>query len=145
MFKTSEFRGNARSPIRFHNMRGEELFNLIKSDLPYALKEQGVPANIREDVVKSGGMFGSKSPMLIISYPNPPTSFFHIGILVNDNVVSFPLLGESEQNTKLNKKKYYQSEGSFIRAAMIHPDEFILQQEEAWQLAVIDAFDSMTE
>lgn len=145
MFKTSEFRGSARPPIRFYNLRGAALYNLLKSDLPIALRDAHVPANVREDEVKSGGLFGSKNPMLIVSYPNPPTSFFHIGILVNDNVVSFPLLGESEQNTKLNKKNYYRNQGSLIRASMIHPNEFILQQEEAWQLAVLDAFDSMTE
>lgn len=145
MFKTNEFRGNARPPIRFHNLRGQALYNLLKSDLPIALKEYNVPANIHEDEVKSGGLFGSRSPMLVVSYPNPPTSFFHIGFLVNDNVISFPLLGESAQNTKLNKKNYYKEQGNFIRAGLIQPDEFILQQEEAWQLAVLDAFDSMTE
>ena len=145
MYKTSEFRGIVREAVRFNNMRGEDLYKRIKEVLPIALKEANIPFTMHEDYVKSGGMFGSKNPMLIINYPNPPTSFFQIGIVVNDNIVSFPLLGESAQNTKLNKKEYYKSSGNLPRAAMINPDEFILQQEKSWNLAVMDVFDSLTE
>lgn len=143
MYKTSDFRGNACDPRMFSNSRGQRLFEDIRNSLPAALKKAGIPANVEVDEAKSGGMFGSKVPLLVIKYPNPPTQFFYIGIMVNDNVVSFPLLGESVQNTKMNKKADLEKQGSFLRAAMVKPDELILQQEHAWQAAVIKTFESL--
>lgn len=141
LYKTSDFRGTVRDAARFKSMRGDELFQAMRDNLPAALEAAGIPFHARVDEVKSGGIFGSRNPILIISYPNPPTSFFEIGFLVNDNVVSFPLLGESKQNTKMNMKKSYASEGKHFKAAMINPDEFILQQELSWQASVMDVFD----
>lgn len=144
MFKTSEIRGTFRDNIRFTRMRGDALFQQIKTLFPDELRERGIPFKFREDVMKSGGLFGSKSPMLLIWHPAPPTQFFSIGIVVNDNVVSFVALGASAQNTKKAQKAEYEAEGKHIRAAMIHPDEFILQQESAWRNSVLDAFDAIT-
>lgn len=143
MYRTTDFRGKASDPIRFGSMRGEELFRVLSSNLPAALEQAGVPFISRVDEVKSGGIFGSRNPILIISYPNPPTSFFEMGFLVNDNVVSFPLLGESKQNTKMNMKKSFTDEGKFIKAAMVNPDEFILEQEMSWEASVMDVFNSL--
>ena len=142
LIKTSDFRGTVRDAMRFKDMRGTELFDALKKNLPAALEEAGVPFRSHLDEVKSGGIFGSRNPILIISYPNPPTSFFDIGFLVNDNVVSFVLLGESKQNTKMNMKQSYSNEGKFFKAAMVNPDEFILQQEHSWQASVMDVFDA---
>ena len=138
LFKTSDFRGTVRDAMRFKDMRGTELFDALKKNLPAALEEAGVPFRSHLDEVKSGGIFGSRNPILIISYPNPPTSFFDIGFLVNDNVVSFVLLGESKQNTKMNMKQSYSNEGKFFKAAMVNPDEFIwlcLQPEIAFKFS----------
>ena len=142
MYKTSDFRGTASDAMRFKEIRGAELFDALCKNLPVALEDAGIPFQSRVDEVKSGGIFGSRNPILIISYPNPPTSFFDIGFLVNDNVVSFPLLGESKQNTKMNMKRSLESEGKHFKAALVKPDEFILQQELSWQASVMDAFDS---
>lgn len=143
MYRTTDFRGKAQDPIRFGSMRGSELFDVLSRNLPAELERAGIPFRARTDEVKSGGMFGSRNPILIISYPDPPTSFFEMGFLVNDNVVSFPLLGESKQNTKMNMKKTYTSEGKFLKAAMVNPDEFILEQEMAWEASVMDVFNSL--
>ena len=144
MIKTGAFRGELRDKVRIRDMRGQELFDGICRNLPEKLKEEGIPFTSRTDEVRSGGIFGgSSSPCLIISHPNPPTCFFEIVFLVNDNVISFHVIGESEQNTKANKKAAYEQEGKWIRAAMVSADEFILQQEQSWQADVLDTFASM--
>lgn len=143
MFNTSEFRGIVADAIRVRDAQGDELYDFIKRNLRRVTKERGIPAVFSEDQVKSGGLFAPKYPLLIIQHPNPPTRFFYIGITVNQNIVSFPLLGESKQNTAMNKKKALEAEGKFIAAALTKPDEFILQQEYAWQREIMDAIDSL--
>ena len=146
MIKTSYFRGELREKVRIRDMRGQVLFDSICRNLPDVLKNEGIPYQCRTDAVQTGGFFGgSSSPILIVGYPSPPTRFFDIVFVVNDNIISFYVIGESEQNTKANKKAAYEQEGKFIRAAMISPDEFILDQERAWQADVLDAFASMFE
>lgn len=143
MYKTSDFRGPIRDPIRIEATSGNELYQAMRKNLPATLKDRGIPHSVHEDTVKSGGMLGTKLPMLIISHPNPPTSFFNMGFIVNDHVISFVYLGESAQNTKMNKKLSMEAEGKHLRAAMIKPDEFILQQEKLWNSQVLDSFDSL--
>lgn len=146
MIKTGDLRGEIRDKVRIRDMHGQALFDGICRNLPNKLEEEGIPFNYRTDEVRSGGFFGgSSSPCLIISHPNPPTRFFGIVILVNDNVISFHVIGESEQNTKANKQAMYEKEGKWIRAKMIGVDEFILQQEQAWQADVLDTFASLFE
>lgn len=143
MFKTSDFRGTIRDGSRFSDMSGDTLYQAIARDLPRALKEAGIPCSVREDSVKSGGIFGTHLPMLLVSHPNPPSKFFSMGFVVNGNVVSFVYLGESTQNTKMNTKKALEAEGKYLRAAMVKPDEFLLQQEHSWNASVLDVFDSL--
>ena len=66
-----------------------------------------------------------------------------MGFLVNGNVISFPLLGESKQNTTRNRKNAYLAEGKYIKAALFNPDEFILEQEQAWQAMVMRVFNRL--
>ena len=143
MYKTSDFRGSIRDSIHIDALSGDALYQAMRKDLPATLKDKSIPHTVHEDTVKSGGLFGTKLPILVISHPNPPTSFFSMGFVVNDNVISFVYLGESAQNTKLNKKRSMEAEGKHLRAAMIKPDEFILQQEKLWNLQVLDSFDSL--
>ena len=58
-------------------------FAISKRNLPDAFKSKNIPASIREDFAKSGGLFGNKVPMLVISHPNPPSHYFDIGIVIN--------------------------------------------------------------
>lgn len=138
-YKTDQFRGSIGNGIRCVDERGETLFSCIQTALPETLREKGIPAQISADVVKSGGVFGTKSPILLVRHPNPPSRFFDIGIVVNDNIITFHLLGESAQNTKVNKQEMLRESGKLLRASFVKPDEFILQQEESWQQEVVDA------
>lgn len=146
MYKTRDFRGTLQNPIRVRGISSEEtLFRFLADNLPTQLKNNGVPAITREDRVKSGGLFGSESPMLIISHPNPPTRFFDIALVVNQNAISFQFLGESVQNTKANKLEQLRAEGKLVRSWMVKPDEIILQQEALWNREVVDAVDGLFE
>lgn len=128
-YSTKDFRGEATQGIRFTNSDAEALTNFFHRELPVALTERGIPSHVRFDTVKSGGLFGTKLPIMIISHPNPPSRFFDVGIVVNGNMVSFPLLGESKQNTAANMGKRY--------------DEFKLQQEESWRASVMDVIEDL--
>lgn len=144
MIKTGAFRGELQEKVRITDMRGQELFDGICRNLPKVLEERGIPYKYRTDEVQTGGFFGGTCrPILVVSHPNPPSRFFSIVFLVNDNVISFHVIGESEQNTKANKKAALEQEGKWIRAAMVTADEFILEQEKSWQADVLDAFASM--
>lgn len=128
-YSTRDFRGEAQQGIRFKDGDAESLMELFQKRLPAELEAQGIPARIRFDTVKSGGLFGTRLPIMIISHPNPPSSFFDIGVVVNGNIVSFPLLGESKQNTAANMGKRY--------------DEFKLQQEQSWCASILDVIGEM--
>lgn len=144
MYQTTAFRGSVSDPTMITDMGGKALFDELVRELPAALKAAGVPHTYRTDEVKSGNFFRSSyNPILIISHPNPPSSFYDIGFLVNENVISFPLLGESKQHATMNRKNAYIAEGKYIKAALFNPDEFILQQERAWQAMVMRAFGTL--
>lgn len=130
-YSTKDFRGEAYQGLRFKGENAETLIEHFHRLLPGALEREGVPAKVRLDTVKSGGLFGTKLPILIISHPNPPSRFFDIGVVVNGNMVSFPLLGESKQNTAANLGKRY--------------DEFKLQQEISWQSSIVDVINGLIE
>ncbi len=134
-YNVKEFRGKAHRPFRCSDSASQTL-HYLKSSLPDAFKAKNIPASVREDVAKSGGLFGSQVPMLVISHPNPPSHYFDIGIVINGQAISFPLLGYSAENTQANKKADAKGlKGLLTRSA----DEFALQEEGLWQADVIDA------
>lgn len=138
-YKTNDARGMAGDGIRCLNANGADLLEIIRDSLQAKLEERGVPARISSNVMKSGGLLGSKAPMLVVTHPNPPSEFFDIGIVINDNLVSFPLLGQSAQNAKVQKLEGLREQGKLVRSWLVRPDEFILQQEGEWQRNVLEA------
>ena len=103
------------------------------------MKKKGIPAVVRSDVAKSGGLLGTRVPMLVISHPNPPSRYFDIGVVVNGQVLSFPLLGYSAENARADKIDKTRSQGKLLKGLLMRkPDEFQLQQEELWQEDVIN-------
>lgn len=123
-YSTRDFRGEAHIGVRFKGGDPDFMMNFFQGSIPQRLNEQGIPAKVSFGTVKSGGLFGTKLPIMVISHPNPPSRFFDIGVVVNGNTVTFPLLGESKQNTARNLKKRY--------------DQFVLEQEESWQASIAD-------
>lgn len=142
-YHTEDFRGFAQDCIVLKKEQDDTtLFYKIKDFMENEIKQRGIPAVIHEGVVKSGGMFGQKKPLLVIAHSDSACKYFFIGIFVAGIQVYFPLLGESAENTKCNRKKRYQESGNFIMAGMTKPDEFKLQQEAEWQYQVLDCFNS---
>lgn len=146
-YKTDEIRGQLLEPITFNNeVGGEELYKKIKDVIVSEIAGGNILANTREDILKSGGLlFGTKIPLLIISNNVPENRFFDIGICVNEKTVSFPLLGESIENTKNNRKNHYIENGNKIKAALIKVDELKLQQEAVWQQSIINCINNYLE
>lgn len=146
-YKTEEIRGHLIEPITFNNeIGGDDLYNKIKETFLAEINAGNILADMREDILKSGGLlFGSKVPLIIISNSSPENRFFDIGICVNEKTVSFPLLGESAENTKNNKKNYYIENGNRIKAALVKVDELKLQQEAVWQQSIIDCINKNIE
>ena len=128
-YNVKEFRGEAHRPLRCTD-GGQATLQYLA---------QTLPAKIRTDTAKSGGLFGSQVPMLVISHPNPPSHYFDIGIVINGQVISFPLLGYSTENTQANKK----ADAKGFKSLLTRSDEFALQEEGLWQTDVIDAILSL--
>lgn len=144
-YNTNDIMGYAQDPIVFSNEQGgNELYEKVKEVMVYGINENGLPATMFEDTIKSGGMFGAKCPLLMIRHSDSSCRFFMIGIFVYGNQVMFALFGESAENTKYNRKQYYQENGNFIKAALIKPDEFKLQSELQWREDILNVFNNAT-
>ena len=138
-YNVKEFRGEAHRPLRCTD-GGQATLQYLAQTLPATYAEWYVPAKLRTGTAKSGGLFGSQVPMLVISHPNPPSHYFDIGIVINGQVISFPLLGYSTENTQANKKADAKGFKSLLTRSA---DEFALQEEGLWQTDVIDAILSL--
>lgn len=144
-YNTNDIMGYAQDPIVFSNEQGgNELYEKVKEVMVYGINENGLPATMFEDTIKSGGMFGTKCPLLMIRHSDSSCRFFMIGIFVYGNQVMFALFGESAENTKYNRKQYYHENGNFIKAALIKPDEFKLQSELRWREDILNVFNNAT-
>ena len=73
-YNVKEFRGEAHRPLRCTD-GGQATLQYLAQTLPATFAERNVPAKIRTDTAKSGGLFGSQVPMLVISHPNPPSHY----------------------------------------------------------------------
>lgn len=139
-------RGEAMSPIQFRDASTLSPGHIIE-----AIREEttarGVPANFREDSIKSGGFFGTNYPCIIISHPNPPQSYFDIMIIINNNILTFQFWGYSKANYDSNRKEMYKQKGTLtgmIRGAIVSVDEIAMQQETAWYNNVLDCIQACT-
>ena len=145
-YKTDDIRGWAQDSIRYRDeIGGDDLYQRIKESLIDTIRARNIPASFKEDFMKSGGLFGTKCPMLVVSNPNPGCRFFDIGFYVSGPTVSFPLLGESVENTKNNKKNYYKENGQNLKAALIKVDDLKLQEEAIWRTQILECFNDLNE
>ena len=62
-YNTNDIMGYAQDPIVFSNEQGgNELYEKVKDVMVNGINENGLPATMFEDTIKSGGMFGTKCP-----------------------------------------------------------------------------------
>lgn len=145
-YKTDDFRGYLMDSVRFTNSSGNELYDNLKETVIYYTQERGIPAEITDATVKSGGLLmGSKIPMLVIHHPDPACKYYDIGVSVNGNIVDFPLLGKSAEIVKYNWHENLKSKGNFIQAALYKADMYKIEQEEAWEKEIIDCINMIFE
>ncbi|MBM6739310.1 hypothetical protein [Faecalicatena fissicatena] len=90
-YNMKDNRGMITDPISFRDATGLNAEN-IAACMKEKAEEQGVPANIRTDVVKEGGLFGKSYPCVIIHHPNPPQQYFTDVYIINNNTVNFSFL-----------------------------------------------------
>lgn len=135
-YNTNQFRGYAAKGIKVTNCRGDQLFNAVHKNLLKDLDAAGIPAVVEVDEVKSGGLLGSRMPLIVVSHPNPPFKYRKVCVLVNDNTVTFPLIGDSFQEKKEEAK---QRAGFFTSLLMSGGDQLAAQQEESWIHDITDA------
>lgn len=134
-------RGSWSDPIRFVDVNRFDM-NQLKEDLTCWCEGKGIPATISISEYVTGSFFSkSKAPLLLISNPRPDCKYFTLGIYANGNVLSYPLFGESAENTKNNKYEYYKSQGTGLKATFYKPDTLKLQQEAMWQRDIFEFFE----
>lgn len=129
-YNTNLIRGYADDGIFYRNEDPATLFEKVKNAIECHIQENNIPAIVTEDVLKSGGLFGSKLPLLLISHPDKSCKFFTLGIYVNGTQVFTPLFGYSAEIEKANS-------GSLFKKA----DQFKIQQEHEWRARILQVFD----
>lgn len=131
-------RGEIIDPIRFREVCTPEK---LAEQIEQRAKERGVPAVVRVDTIRSGGiLMGSTCPCIVVSHPNPPQRYFDQLIIMNDHIVSFKFWGESKANTNHNKKA--EARGS-LKSLFINDDELALETEHAWHMELVDIYESL--
>lgn len=126
----------ASKGTRISNRQGAELLSSIQRKLENKIRQRNFPAVVTMDEVKSGGgLFAQKLPMLVIRHPNPPFKYREIGVIVNGDLVTFPLWGRDVQEERQRNKN-----GFGLVASLVLPgrNEFQAQNELAWLHDVVD-------
>ena len=147
-YSTREFRGYLQEGLRFTNgtLTGKDLRDAILYAMEQELKEKNIPAKVLPAAVASRKIFAFNwMPMLVIKNTEPGKKYFDMGIVVNYNTVTFPLLGESKENTRNNMHNMYKNERTFsgdVKSMFYRADEFKLQSEANWQQDVLDCFNN---
>lgn len=64
-YNTNDIMGYAQDPIVFSNEQGgNELYEKVKEVMVYGINENGLPATMFEDTIKSGGNVWHKMPFI---------------------------------------------------------------------------------
>ena len=142
-YNMKDNRGMITDPISFRDATGLNAEN-IAACMKEKAEEQGVPANIRTDVVKEGGLFGKSYPCVIIHHPNPPQQYFTDVYIINNNTVNFYFLEIQKLILLLIKQM---PEKTTIGGALINSiagsKEMEYQAEMFWHKQVYDLFESL--
>lgn len=146
-YSTASFRGKWNDGVRFKgvDVTGKDLRDEIMIRMEEELKKRNIPAEVAPAGVASRKHFAFNwMPMIVIKNTDSKNKYFDLAIVVNFDTLTFPLLGESKENTKYNTHKLYKDENTFwgdVKSVFYHADEFKLQQEANWRQDVIEVFD----
>lgn len=142
-YNLKDNRGMIADPISFRDATGLNAEN-IAACMREQAEMQGVPVNIRTDIVKEGGLFGKTYPCVIIHHPNPPQQYFTDVYIINNNTVNFYFFGNSKANhaTNLANARKNTFTGMLLNG-LSGSKEMELQAEMNWHRQVLDLFESL--
>lgn len=115
----------------------------VKEQLVALAEQHEVPVVIRTDQVKSGGLFGSYFPCVILSHPNPPQAYYSHMIIFNGDILNFQFYGMSKANYNANMAEYHKNSGKLtglVKSAFYGNDEMAIQTEDMWHSKIVDLY-----
>lgn len=141
-YNISDNRGTIQEPITYRDTSNLTVQNIAEI-MREGTKNNGIPANVREDTVHEGGCLGKSYSCVVISHPNPPQKYFDDVIVVIGNTVYFYFFGYSKANYKTNRaQQREESIGGMILNRIQGSSELSLNQEADWHANVMAVFNS---
>ena len=139
-------RGDIHNSMYFHYGSGaDEYVDVIVSTMSEKVEEMGIPAVIKQDTIREGGLFGHTYPCVVIEHPNPPQKYFKYVYVINKDIINFYYFGESKANTSNNKAK---ARGNTLTGKILNSisgsNTLAWQQELNWHEEILDIFISLT-
>ncbi len=125
------------------HLRKDELYKLLLEKMPSKLTEDNIPFKMKETKFIIGlSVFNlQKTPMLLFKNTEFGYKFFHLGIAIDNNVIHFPLFGNSRENFRRNRNIQENIESTLTGEAKLfipRPNQMILQKEELWRESIIN-------
>lgn len=139
---TKDCRGEIRQTIQAEGWTATDIAEYIQA----IADRDGIPVNVTTDQVKSGGLFGSFYPCVLISHPNPPQSYFQHMIIINGNIINFQFWGMSKANYNSNMKEMHRNEGlltGLVKSAFYQHGEMALQTEMLWHNQINNIYEEI--
>lgn len=138
-------RGDIHNSMYFHYGSGvDEYVDVIVSAMAEKAEEMGIPAVIKQDTIREGGLFGHTYPCVVIEHPNPPQKYFTDVYVINKDIINFYYFGESKANTSNNKAK---ARGNTLTGKILNSisgsNTLAWQQELNWHEEILDIFLSL--
>lgn len=129
----------------FHYHSGvDEYVDVIVSAMSEKAEEMGIPAVIKQDTIREGGLFDHTYPCVVIEQPNPPQKYFTDVHVINKNIINFYYFGESKVNTANNKAKARSNTlAGKILNSISGSNTLAWQQELNWHEEILDIFVSL--
>ena len=139
-------RGDIHNSMYFHyGSEVDEYVDVIVSTMSEKVEEMGIPAVIKQDTIREGGLFGHTYPCVVIEHPNPPQKYFTDVYVINKDIINFYYFGESKANTSNNKAK---ARGNTLTGKILNAisGSYTLawQQVLNWHEEILDIFISLT-
>lgn len=142
MMNVKDCRGDIQAPVRIRNLSLVNIANGTQAEL----SARGIPATVKTDQVKSGGLLGKTYNCIMISHPNPPQTYYQHMYIIDNDTICFKYWGTSKAMYNSNRKEQLRSSGTIsgmIKSAFINDDEMAFQQEANWHGNVIGTFNDL--
>lgn len=139
-------KGIIQEPMYFQKDKGITNVDNVVSAMTQKAEKMGVPAIIKADVIKEGGLLGHTYPCVVIEHPNPPRRYFTDVYVFLKDIVNFYYFGESKANTATNRANIRSNTltGKILNS-ISGSSELEWQEELNWHEQIYGIFDSFIE